>query len=44
MKGDWIELLTDDLEKVGLTLEDEPNISSLTKYAFKNQYIQFLYE
>jgi hypothetical protein len=37
MKGDWIELLKDDLEKVGLTLEDESNISSLTKYAFKNQ-------
>jgi hypothetical protein len=36
LKGDWIELLKDDLEKGGLTLEDEVKISTLTKLSFKN--------
>ena len=29
IKGDWIELLKDDLEKVGLTLDDEQGMSCL---------------
>ena len=37
IKGDWIELLKDDLEKVGLTLEDEPSISGLSKDQFKSK-------
>ena len=37
MKGDWILLLKDDLEKVGLTLDDEATISGLTKGQFKSQ-------
>ena len=36
LKGDWIELLKGDMEKVGLTLDDEVNISRLTKLTFKN--------
>ena len=37
IKGDWIELLKDDLEKVGLTLEDESIISDLSKGQFKSK-------
>ena len=40
LKGDWIELLHHDLEKVGLTIEDEENISTLTKSSFKNHIKQ----
>ena len=40
LKGDWIELLHNDLEKVGLTIEDEENISTLTKSSFKNHIKQ----
>ena len=36
LKGDWIELLKGDLENVGLTLEDEENISRLSKSSFTN--------
>ena len=35
LKGDWIELLQEDLEKVGLTLDDEESISGLSKGQFK---------
>ena len=34
-KGDWIFLLKDDLNKIGLSLEDEESIVKLTKYEFK---------
>ena len=34
-KGDWIFLLKDDLNKIGLSLEDEESIVKLSKYEFK---------
>ena len=35
IKGDWIFLLKEDLEKVGLGLEDEESISIIKKHTFK---------
>ena len=37
LKGDWIKLLEEDLEKVGLSLEDENRVSNLTKSTFKKE-------
>ena len=35
IKGDWIFLLKEDLERVGLGLEDEKSISKICKHTFK---------
>ena len=35
LKGDWINLLNDDLEKVDLSLEDEELVSRFSKESFK---------
>ena len=37
LKGDWIHLLSEDLVKVDMTLDDEENIALLTKTIFKNR-------
>ena len=37
LNGDWIKLLEEDLEKVGLSLEDENRVSNLTKSTFKKE-------
>ena len=37
LKGDWIKLLEEDLEKVGLSLDDENRVSNLTKSTFKKE-------
>ena len=39
LKGDWINLLNDDLEKVNLSLEDEELVSRFSKDSFK-QFIK----
>ena len=35
LKGDWIFSLQEDLEKIGLSLQDELHISKLSKHTFK---------
>ena len=37
LKGDWIKLLEEDLEKVGLSLQDEIRVSNLSKTTFKSE-------
>ena len=37
LKGDWIHLLSEDLVKVDMTLDDEENIARLRKNIFKNK-------
>ena len=36
LKDDWINLLKKDLEKIGLSINDEEEIRSLSKYTFKS--------
>ena len=37
LKGDWIHLLSEDLVKVDMTLDDEENIAQMTKTIFKKK-------
>ena len=37
LKGDWINLLKEDLEKVNLSLDDEQIVKKETKYTFKKK-------
>ena len=34
-KGDWINLVKDDLENVGMSLDNEADITKMTKQEFK---------
>ena len=36
LKGDWIKLLEKDLQKVGISLEDEIRVLNLSQTTFKN--------
>ena len=39
LKGDWIKLLEEDLEKVGLSLKDKNGVSNLTKERSKTKLL-----